>query len=254
MAKLTVGQKAERVLKLLLGLRNGKIAGALVAHGFTDEDLAEGWALLQKITRTKLDSVLEGPTSDPSARVLLDRWENKWFPIAQATLQRRAPEVKEWMFQNIAQSEGAAMVLSVSVFLKRWEDLAKSKEAGGYGPGGKEAREMLEQRGFKQAVIDEARALLERLRVIGPLKIEEQSPSFEEAEKELWGWYLEWSKILRIALQDRKLLRQLGFLKPSSGKDKDKDEDEDENKGEGDEAEDKNESQVKVEKGKRPKT
>jgi hypothetical protein len=40
MARLTLGQKADRVLKLLLGLRNARIAEALSAHGFTNEDLA----------------------------------------------------------------------------------------------------------------------------------------------------------------------------------------------------------------------
>jgi hypothetical protein len=28
----------------------------------------------------------------------------------------------------------------------------------------------------------------------------------------LWGWYLEWSAIARVAVRDRRLLRALGFL------------------------------------------
>jgi hypothetical protein len=40
---LTIGQKAERVLHLLLGLRKNKVAAALVKHGFSDEDLEKGF-------------------------------------------------------------------------------------------------------------------------------------------------------------------------------------------------------------------
>jgi hypothetical protein len=42
MARLTIGQKGERVLTLLLALRNVRIAAALARHGFTNKDLDEG--------------------------------------------------------------------------------------------------------------------------------------------------------------------------------------------------------------------
>ena len=39
MARLTLGAKTDRVLKLLLGLSNAEIASAVVAHGFGAEEL-----------------------------------------------------------------------------------------------------------------------------------------------------------------------------------------------------------------------
>ena len=46
MAKLTIGQKAERVLELLMGLRHPRVASTLAAYGFTEADLksaTSGW-------------------------------------------------------------------------------------------------------------------------------------------------------------------------------------------------------------------
>jgi hypothetical protein len=104
MAKLTLGQKVERVIKLLVGLRNRRIAAALIKHGFTNGDLQEGWSLLQKVTRTQLDTPPELQPEDPVAVRNLDEWENKWFPIASATLKRRALEVHAWLFRNLSQT------------------------------------------------------------------------------------------------------------------------------------------------------
>jgi hypothetical protein len=33
-------------------------------------------------------------------------------------------------------------------------------------------------------------------------------------ERGLWEWYLEWSEIARVAVKNRRHLRELGFLKP----------------------------------------
>lgn len=225
MAKLTIGQKAHRVLLLLLGLRNPKIAAILAKHGFTDEDLAEGWALLRAITRTRLDTVPSGgPTPiyvDPTTLATLDEWENKWFPIAKATLQRRAPKVHDWMFLNLAQAEGPQVIITVGTFIDRWELLDKPKDKGGYGPGGKEAKKLLDTRGLRPDVVKEAKALLEILTSVasGPPSSDgspgpaAQPESFEAAEAALWAFYLEWGPITRTVIKDRRMLKALGFLK-----------------------------------------
>lgn len=106
MAKLTLGQKPDRAINLLIGLRNPRIAAALVAHGFTNADLQEGWALLRAVGKSQLDADPGQPAIDPTTLQQLDKWENKWFAIAQATLQRHAPEVSGWFFKNLSQTEG----------------------------------------------------------------------------------------------------------------------------------------------------
>ncbi|AUX19872.1 hypothetical protein SOCEGT47_003250 [Sorangium cellulosum] len=222
MAKLTIGQKAERVLLLLLGLRKNKVAATLVAHGFSDDDLAEGWRLLQRVTRTRLGFVATAAATDSGLINELDAWENKWFPIASATLKRHAPEAHAFMFRNLGQTEGAAVLVSVSTFVERWENLARSKDKGGPDAGGEEGRKILARRGLTKAVIDEARELLARA---GKLEsVAEVAPAaagdhdFEEAERQLWDWYLEWSTIVQTAIKDRRLLRELGFRRASSSR------------------------------------
>lgn len=49
------------------------------------------------------------------------------------------------------------------------------------------------------------------------VSVEEQEAALEAAEAAMWGWYLEWSKIARIAIKQRPLLRQLGFLSVRRG-------------------------------------
>ncbi|MDI1445099.1 hypothetical protein [Polyangium sp. 6x1] len=225
MARLTIGQKAERVLKLLIALRNPRIAAALSRHGFTNVDLDEGWTLLKNVTRTKLDVVEAPQNTDPDALRALDAWENQWFVIAEATLKRHAPKIDAQVFRNLSQTDGMAVIVSVGTFLERLEAIDRPEWDGGFGQAGKEARALLAQRGLTETVVDEAKALLEKLRnVDGPMpdleKIAAEDDSFEKAEAALWAWYLEWSAIARRAITQRGLLRQLGFLRTTpSGKD-----------------------------------
>ncbi|WP_437623239.1 hypothetical protein [Sorangium sp. So ce1151] len=220
MAKLTIGQKAERVLLLLMGLRKNKVAAALVAHGFSDDDLSEGWRLLQRVTRTRLGFVATAAATDTGLINEIDAWENKWFPIASATLKRHAPQAHAFLFRNLAQTEGAAVLVSVSTFVERWESLARSKEKGGPDAEGDEARKILAKRGLTKAAIDEAKQLLARA---GKLEsIADVPPAaaagedFDKAEQQLWDWYLEWSTIVQTAIKDRRVLRELGFRRTSS--------------------------------------
>ena len=217
MAKMTIGQKAERVLTLLLALRNVRIAGTLARHGFTNADLQEGWTLLRSVTRTQLDAPINEAPVDNDALQALDEWENKWFVITSATLQRRAPNVHEVLFRNLSQTEGVEVIVSVGTFLDRWVNIDKPVADGGLDQDGKEAKKIMAKRGLTTAVINDAKALVAKLRhVDGPLpdleKIEAEEANFEKAERELWAWYLEWSAIARNAIKQRSLLKKLGFL------------------------------------------
>jgi hypothetical protein len=44
---------------------------------------------------------------------------------------------------------------------------------------------------------------------VEPVSAEEQEAELEAAESALWAWYLEWSKIARIAIKQRPLLRHV---------------------------------------------
>lgn len=245
MAKLTIGQKAERVVLLLLGLRKNKVAAALIAHGFSNADLEEGFRLLRRVTRTRLDVVERIAAAAPGLVTAIDEWENKWFPIADVTLKRHYPAVHAWMFRNLSQTEGPGVLVSVGTFVERWESLARSKDKGGPDEGGAEAKKLLDRRGLTKAVIDEAKDLLTRAGKVEPAAEAEASPlddeDFAKAEADLWAWYLEWSAIAQIAIKNRRLLREMGFLRSKS---KAKGKAGDDGEGEADDGED--EAQIRA--------
>jgi hypothetical protein len=109
---LSLGEKAQRVLKLLLGLRNPRVASPLAAYGFTEADMEEGWALLRALGQGRLDRLPVGPR-DADVIQKLDTWENLWFPIIDASLYRHFPATHARLFLNLSQTEGAEVAISV---------------------------------------------------------------------------------------------------------------------------------------------
>jgi hypothetical protein len=218
MAKKRIGDKAERVLKLLLGLRHKKIASALASRGFGKDDLEEGLSLLRGVTDVSL-AVLPATSPNPAIIEQIDRWENEWFPVANATLLRHHPNIHARVFLNLSQTEGAAVVISVGTFLERIAELGRAD--AGYGQAGKDARKLLGRRGLTTKVVDDAKALLAQVASIEehPIELpdlEDERTRLAEAEDAMWAWYLEWAEIARAAIKDRALLRRLGFLTSSS--------------------------------------
>jgi hypothetical protein len=210
MGKMTIGQKAERVLRFILGLRNSHVLQVMAAHGFKPQDLEEGWTLLRAATAGKL-SAKTPPPPDPSVLASLDAWENRWFPIAVASLRTRFPAIYENLFRNLSQTEGPEVIISVGTFLSRLEELKST-------PDGKAAAELLASRGINATVISEAKAMLAKLQTSqdfvfpAPTYSEEENKEREDA---LWNWYREWGGIARAIVTDRRELKSLGFLDDS---------------------------------------
>ena len=48
--------------------------------------------------------------------------------------------------------------------------------------------------------------------------IDRDAEQLARAEGALWAWYLEWSQIARVAVTQRALLRQMGFVSTSQAK------------------------------------
>lgn len=123
------------------------------------------------------------------------------------------------MFLNLSQTEGAAVIISVSTFIERIAELGRAE--AGYGQAGKDARKLLARRGLTPKVIDEAKALLDQVTTLeeAPAELpdlEEERTRLAQAEEAMWAWYLEWAEIARAAIKDRALLRRLGFLATAS--------------------------------------
>jgi hypothetical protein len=222
MARLTIGQKAIRVLKLLMGLRNARVASALAGHGFTKADLDEGWERLSGLTRKRLGVRIQ--IRDPQLIEALDAFENKWFPIVRLSLERHFPQIATLLFLNLSQTEGIEVAVSVRTLLERLSEMKEG--AAPYGAEGPEAILLLVERGFTPERVAEAELMLE---LVGEFSDEPEprvSPEEEQAaEDALWTWYLEWGGIARNVVSDRRLLRNLGFLQSRRSSDDDTDDD-----------------------------
>ena len=212
MAKMTVGQKAQRLLVFLMGLGNRQIVRALQPYGFSQAVLDEGWTLLRQTAASHLDA--QPNAQQPREQIArLDAWENHWFPIASAVLQRHHPDVHAKVFLNLSQTQGKQVVLSVGTLVERIDGLP----AMGQG----QALATLSLHGLTQVVLEEARSLLRQ--VMQPSL--DDAPADDEpvvdhaTEDAMWSYYLQWSAIARRAISDRRLLRQLGFLRSQRGGD-----------------------------------
>lgn len=122
--------------------------------------------------------------------------------------------------QDLSQTEGPAVVVSVGTFVDRLKEMSKTD--GGFGKNGKEARKLLAKRGLTANVLEHAEALIEKVQTIErrpePPNLEEQRAALTKAEDAMWAWYLEWGAIARSSIKDRGVLRQLGFLSSGRGR------------------------------------
>ncbi|HEX2878462.1 MAG TPA: hypothetical protein VHO25_02885 [Polyangiaceae bacterium] len=215
--RTTIGQKAHRVLRFLIGLRNPRIAGALAGYGFTAKHLQEGFARLEALVGTRLDA-LEA-AKDPGVLRALDEFENTWFPVARVTLEAHYPEVAAVLFRNLTQQSGPAVMVSVNTFLKRIAQMESGE--GGFGKAGVAARAVLCERGLTPDKVEQVQKLVDQLATLA-VETPPQGPSIaeqQEAEERLWAWYLEWSGIARVAIKDGRHLRALGFVNQRKGAD-----------------------------------
>lgn len=207
MAKLSIGEKAHRVLKFIMGLRTPGAVSALSRYGFTEADLRTGVERLNAVTQVRLKP--EPVTQEPQLFAALNAFEGEWFSIAQATLKHAQPEIAEWMFAGLSATQGPDVAVAVKTFIDRVEALESA--ASPFGERGVAARALLLARGLTAERVAEAKATSAGLATLvvdtAPVSIEER----EAAEKSMWSWYLEWSTIARVAIKERYILRALGF-------------------------------------------
>jgi hypothetical protein len=209
---LSIGQKAERVLRFLMGLRHPRVARKLEIYGLTDEVVDEGWALLRGLGHTRLPRQNTRIARSPEIVEAVDTWENRWFPIAQATLRRHEPEVHDFVFEGLSMQRGPEVVISVYLFTSRVRQLERGVDR--LGEAATRARARLEERGLTEEVLAYVEHYLARLGTIADTPEPPEGPTPEEqkaAEDALWAWYIEWSAIARTVIRNGNMLRALGY-------------------------------------------
>jgi hypothetical protein len=208
----TERQRAERVFRFLYALRSQQIVGILMEHGFGDADLDEGWSLLRQVSRRSVAGCqLSAAGILQEVHAQLDAWQNRWRPIVDATLRRRAPAIHEALLDGVKIERGGRAAVSVGVLLQRYRELPRMRQAA-VKNARPEAMRLLAQRGFTEAVAAEGERLCAAVMRGAPAPpVDPEAAGFAGADRALWAYYLEWSRIARAAIKDRRLLRRLGF-------------------------------------------
>ena len=234
MPKISTDNRFSRMIKFLSASREPKIAIQLGRRGFTKADADEGWNLLDKAAGRHLEIDPSTGTFVTEYRPLIDAiddWENTWFDVANAALQRLFPPVAETLFHNLGKTTGKEVVINVRTFVNRLNELSEDESETV-----KEAMALLSKRGLTQECIGEVTQKLDILESYDPNPPEEDTEEFEKkllAEKEaaveeMWDWYKDWSQTARTVVKNRNHQIMLGLTKPKKGKGELDDEDIDE--------------------------
>jgi hypothetical protein len=178
-----------------------------MAEPHDEFELEEGFRLL----REAIEAFHAEGAQPPAPRdtlALLDTWENRWLPIVRAALERHFPKLARSVLLNIQQTSGLTLLVTLPTLLDRIEALGASAREPE-----RRARTLLTRRGLTSEVLEQARAWLretQRAPAVVLLPQSRRKPTLDA----LWAWYLEWSRIARSVIQDRRLLRALGFRRP----------------------------------------
>lgn len=212
MPRLSLTEKSKRLLQFLQALSFRRVSSAMAAVGFEQADSDEGWKLLREVRSPRFYK--ESAQVDPNVVRMIDAWENRWFPVADAALKRRFPEIHATLFLNLSQVEGFEAINTVDLLVERYDALAAKSDASS-----KEAIVILGKRGLTPAIIGEAKALLEKVAAVNteplPAPTPEEKAAEAQREAAMWAWYLEWTALARTVITDRRVLKQMGFLRSS---------------------------------------
>lgn len=207
MARLTSVQRAERVLRFLMGMRDRAIARTMRVHGFGEAEWNEGWALLQGVAPVRFAKVPATPELDPLADI--EAWKVRWLPVLRATVERRFPTIAARTVAPFGDND----ILAVKNVLDLCDAPKTDEERG--------AVALLAKRGIGAESLATLRTAL--LRIIAPPPDEDDGcPTHDEvaaAEARLWSWYLEWSQIARHAVRSRRAKREMGLVEARAGGD-----------------------------------
>jgi hypothetical protein len=207
-------------MKFLVASNEPKIAGLLALRGFSNEDRKEGWDLLDKATGRHVDALHGTATFSTNYNAVvedLDDWENIWFDVAQAALNRKFPTVNDNLFKNLSKVSGSEVVLTVKTFLGRVWDLEQSEDDQSKG-----AAALLERRGLNKERLDEAAALISKLEqeqgaVETPVDDTALKAEREKAVGDMWAWFKDWSVTARTVVKNRNYHVMLGLVSHHGG-------------------------------------
>jgi transcriptional regulator with XRE-family HTH domain len=217
----------DRTMRLLVSIQSPAYVRRVRREGYTAAEHQRGWALWRIAAGADrpLDHWFaehEGESSASGGEQLrllqeIDAFENTWFPRTRAIIRRMVPrdardEFAAAFFTNLEQQPlGPGVVGSVSTFLARVADLAKSSN-----PHAKKVRATLDERGLTQAKLESVKELLAQA---SHLTSEVPAPKSDAAAiskaqaaqieglADLRDWFNDWATALRSVFNASEQIR-----------------------------------------------
>jgi hypothetical protein len=208
---LSTNQKATRMFRLLRGMSAAPVFAILAKRGCSEQIIAHGWDLLKAANSARLLKP-RGVASAPATEALAAS-QAAWFPVADATLEARYPTVHERIFRNLGRGSGPDLYVAMQTFHDRVAGLYVSTDVTD-----KEASDLLQARGLTSSVLTQMVEEIESFKKLSVSDDAADAEAIKKAEDDLSAFYVEWSKIVRSAVKDRRMLLAMGFLRRTGKK------------------------------------
>jgi hypothetical protein len=191
-----------------------EIRAALFAAGYSEEEQALGWQLLEKASGYVPG--IASPSADTAARAAIaeiDAWDEPGLKRVGAALGRLHPEQHAFVFAGLETAQGIGSLLSVATLLDRLDALERAPERAGTRAADRAAIATLTGRGITPEVRRRLRELLKVAQTAeAPVfPVDASSEERDQALRELRAWYKDWSETARAVIRRRDYLVMLGL-------------------------------------------
>ena len=223
-SRQTLEQTPSRALQFLRGVGTSvTIRTRLAARGYTEEEHARGWALLQSVSGYFGGSSASGDTAEAADALVrkaiadVDAWDESGFRVVNASLRVRHPAQHAFVMKGLKAATGAEAVVGVSALLDRIDALEKGEGRPDTREGDLAAVATLAARGIDARERARLRALGKQAQafVVSGRGVPGEQERLERRVKpalgELRGWYEEWAEIARATFKRRDQLIRLGL-------------------------------------------
>lgn len=216
---------AARAFRMLLALaRAPRLLGAMRKRGFTAEEQARGWSLIDAIAgRGEVDVPDEElDESVETAIERVDQWVTVNVPVMKAALRHRHAAQHDFLFGgNLGVAHGPDAVRVAATIAVRLDAMEKSPERRLTHVDDLAALDTLTARGV---TADERRRVAARIHLIQRAGASADAkegaagasipPAADDPRLALYEWFSEWSEIARAVVTRRADLIKLGLASP----------------------------------------
>jgi hypothetical protein len=196
-----------------------EIRAALFSAGYSAEEQAAGWTLLQQATGYVPG--IASATDDAAARSAIaevDAWDEPGFRRISAALERLHPDQHAFVFAGLEAAQGVGSLLSVTTMLDRLDALESSPARQATRVADQAALATLAKRGITSELRKHLRELVRVAQTAATptfaanTTVDEQ----ETALRALQAWYRDWSETARAVIRRRDYLLMLGLTQRKS--------------------------------------